>query len=188
MNLRQGMYTARSDSVLIRAPGPQSDEDSCEKLSRQPLIRQLRMSCLNYKIINNLENKKMLITKRSDYAMRICRALQDGKVHNVREICLEENIPKAFAYKILRELEMAELVKSERGNRGGYYLSRPLSELTLYDIVSITEGDMAILHCMKTDCERNPDSMPCKVHKEIERIQNILVSELKKKTIEEILK
>lgn len=129
----------------------------------------------------------MLITRRSDYAMRICRVLHDGKVHNVREICQAEEIPKAFAYKILRELEMADLVKSERGNQGGYYLNRPLSELTLYDVVNITEDDLAILHCMKEECNRNPDSMPCKVHQEIERIQNILIDELKKKTIEEIL-
>ena len=128
----------------------------------------------------------MLITRRSDYAMRICRVLHDGKVHNVREICQAEEIPKAFAYKILRELEMAGLVKSERGNQGGYYLNRPLSELTLYDVVNITEDDLAILHCMKEECNRNPDSMPCKVHQEIERIQNILIDELKKKTIEEI--
>ena len=129
----------------------------------------------------------MLITRRSDYAMRICRVLHDGKVHNVREICQAEEIPKAFAYKILRELEMAGLVKSELGNQGGYYLNRPLSELTLYDVVNITEDDLAILHCMKEECNRNPDSMPCKVHQEIERIQNILIDELKKKTIEEIL-
>ena len=129
----------------------------------------------------------MLITRRSDYAMRICRVLHDGKVHNVREICQAEEIPKAFAYKILRELEMAGLVKSERGNQGGYFLNRPLSELTLYDVVNITEDDLAILHCMKEECNRNPDSMPCKVHQEIERIQNILIDELKKKTIEEIL-
>ena len=129
----------------------------------------------------------MLITRRSDYAMRICRVLHDGKVHNVREICQAEEIPKAFAYKILRELEMAGLVKSERGNQGGYYLNRPLSELTLYDVVNITEDDLAILHCMKEECNRNPDSMPCKVHQEIERIQNILIDELKKKTIEEVL-
>lgn len=102
----------------------------------------------------------MLITRRSDYAMRICRVLKDGKVHNVREICDREDIPKAFAYKILRELEMADLVKSERGNQGGYYLNRPLEELTLYDVVSITEGDLAILHCMKEECERNPSDMP----------------------------
>ena len=29
--------------------------------------------------------KDMLITRRSDYAMRIFRALQDEKVHNVKD-------------------------------------------------------------------------------------------------------
>ena len=130
----------------------------------------------------------MLITRRSDYAMRICRALQDGKVHNVREICEMEDIPKAFAYKILRELEMAELVKSERGNQGGYYLNKTLDELTIYDIVKVTEGELAILHCMKEECGRNTSDMPCKVHKEIARIQAIMVKELKSKTIAEVMK
>lgn len=119
--------------------------------------------------------------------MRICRVLQDGKVHNVREICQKEDIPKAFAYKILRELEMADLVKSERGNQGGYYLNRKMEDLTLYDVVSITEEDLAILHCMKEECERNTSDMPCKVHQEIERIQEILIEELKKKSIADIL-
>lgn len=129
----------------------------------------------------------MLITRRSDYAMRICRVLRDGKVHNVREICQREDIPRAFAYKILRELESADLVNSERGNQGGYYLSRALNELTLYDVVSITEGDLAILHCMKEECERNSNDMPCKVHEEIERIQKLLIEEMKSKTLAEIM-
>lgn len=129
----------------------------------------------------------MLITRRSDYAMRICRVLRDGKVHNVREICEREEIPRAFAYKILRELEAADLVKSERGNQGGYYLNHPLEELTLYDVVSITEGDLAILHCMKAACNKNPDDMPCRMHQEIKRIQTILIDEMKKKTIADIM-
>ena len=129
----------------------------------------------------------MLITRRSDYAMRVFRVLKDGKIHNVREICEKEDIPKAFAYKILRELELADLVKSERGNRGGYLLNGDLDKITLYDVVSITEGDLAILHCMKDECYRNPEGMPCKVHNEIERIQNILIDEMKKKSISEIM-
>ena len=105
----------------------------------------------------------------------------------MREICEKEDIPKAFAYKILRELELADLVKTERGNRGGYLLNGDLDKITLYDVVSITEGDLAILHCMKDECNRNPEGMPCKVHNEIERIQNILIDEMKKKSISEIM-
>lgn len=129
----------------------------------------------------------MIITRRSDYAIRICRALKDGKLHNVREICELEDIPKAFAYKIIREMEMNELVKSERGNQGGYYLNKNLNELTIYDIVSITEEDLAIVHCMKEECGRNTNDLPCKVHHELQRIQEVLEKELKGKTIAQVI-
>ena len=129
----------------------------------------------------------MLVTRRSDYATRIIRVLKDGNIHNVSEMCDLEEIPKAFAYKILRELEAAGLVKSERGNRGGYILNRSLEDITLYDIISITEDDVAILHCMKEECDRNPADMPCKVHKEFARIQTVLMNEMRKKSMAEIL-
>lgn len=130
----------------------------------------------------------MIITRRSDYALRICRALKDGKTHNVREICTEEGIPKAFAYKIIREMEHSGIVKSERGNKGGYYLARPLNELTIYDIVSVTEEDLAIVYCMKEECERNADSAPCRMHGEMKRIQKLMEEEMKKKSLAEILR
>ena len=129
----------------------------------------------------------MLITRRSDYALRICRALKDGKTHNVREICEAEDIPKAFAYKIIREMEQNGVVKSERGNKGGYYLNKKLSALTVYDIVEITEEDLAIVHCMKEECERNTNDLPCKMHVEMERIQQVMEKELKSKTISEVI-
>lgn len=129
----------------------------------------------------------MLITKRSDYALRICRALRDGKIHNVREICEVEDIPKAFAYKIIREMEKNDIVKSERGNKGGYYMAKSLEDLTVYDIVSITEDDVAIVHCIKEECERNKDDLPCKMHHEMERIQGVLEAELKSKSIASVI-
>jgi Rrf2 family protein len=129
----------------------------------------------------------MIITKRSDYALRVCRALRDGKTHNVREICEQEDIPKAFAYEIIRELEQGGIVKSERGKEGGYYLDKKLDDLTVYDIVSLTEEDLAIVHCMKEDCDRNHTLGPCSVHQEIARIQSILETEMRRKSIAEIL-
>ncbi|MGX8774129.1 MAG: RrF2 family transcriptional regulator [Bacillota bacterium] len=129
----------------------------------------------------------MIITKRSDYALRICRALKDGKTHSVREICELEDIPKAFAYKIIRELEQSGIVRSERGKEGGYFLSRKLEELTVYDIISVTEEDLAIVHCMKEDCGRDTDDIPCRMHIELERIQKMLEKELKGKPISDII-
>ncbi len=129
----------------------------------------------------------MLITRRSDYALRICRVLKDGRIHNVTEICRAEQVPKAFAYKILREMEHKDIVRSERGNQGGYYINIPLEELTLYDVVRELDDDMSINHCMRGDCSRNTEEEPCKVHMEIARIQSILEKELRQKSIAEIL-
>ena len=129
----------------------------------------------------------MLITRRSDYALRICRVLADNEIHNVTQICTEEDVPKAFAYKILREMEQRSIVRSVRGNRGGYCLKVPLEKLTLYDIVSMLEDDLAVMHCMKEDCCRNELDAPCKMHMEIQRIQSLLEEELQRKSIAQIL-
>ena len=129
----------------------------------------------------------MLITRRSDYAFRICRVLADGRTHNVRQICEIENIPKAFAYKIIRDMEQNGMVGSERGNKGGYFMKMNLDEVTLYDIISTTEKEISIIHCMDDDCERNTDEVPCTIHYELFRIQNGLERELNSKSIAELL-
>ncbi len=129
----------------------------------------------------------MLITRRSDYALRICRVLKDGKIHNVSEICSREDVPKAFAYKILREMEQKSIVRSERGNRGGYCLKVSLDDITLYDIVMELDDDVSMIHCIKEECPRNSTEEPCRMHQEVCRIQNVLETELRRKSIGEIL-
>ena len=129
----------------------------------------------------------MIITRKSDYALRICRVLQDGKTHNVTEICKKEGVPRAFAYKILRELEQHHTVGSERGNKGGYYLNVSLDDLTIYDIISILEDNVAITHCMNEECDRDRTDKPCMIHKELLRVQNIMEKELKKKKMSQVL-
>lgn len=129
----------------------------------------------------------MLITRRSDYALRICRVLKDGKIHNVTEICRAEDVPKAFAYKILREMEQKSIVHSERGNRGGYCLNVSLEDITLFDIVMELDDDVSMIHCVKEGCPRDTEDEPCRMHEEIVRIQSILITEMQRKTIAQIL-
>ncbi len=51
----------------------------------------------------------MTMTRESDYAVRIMRALSHGSLKTVKEICGEEAIPTQFAYKILKKLSNAGL-------------------------------------------------------------------------------
>ena len=49
----------------------------------------------------------MLITRETDYALRILRALAPGSCLTVGEIAEKESLPHKFTYKIMKKLEKA---------------------------------------------------------------------------------
>ena len=86
----------------------------------------------------------MFITRESDYAMRVIRALMWEPRLSVSEICERESITAPFAYKILKKLQNAGLVEGYRGVHGGYALKRDPEELSLYEIYSAIDPDMSV--------------------------------------------
>ena len=62
----------------------------------------------------------MIITRETDYAIRILRSLADLQLKNIREISDEQMIPRQFAYKISKKLERAGFIEIIRGAQGGY--------------------------------------------------------------------
>lgn len=67
----------------------------------------------------------MMITRESDYAIRIIRALKDGELLPLEQICQRELVPKQFAYKILKKLERSGLVSIRRRRRRMYSEPKP---------------------------------------------------------------
>ena len=132
----------------------------------------------------------MLLTRECDYGIRTIRALGGGEKRTVQAICEEELIPGQYAYKILKKLERAGFVVSIRGREGGYQLTRSLSEITLYDIIIAIDDKLTINECLKEgkDCARNPDDGPCVVHRELDRIQTLMIAEMKRNTVLELVK
>ena len=52
----------------------------------------------------------MLLSRETDYALRILQSLLGGERKSVGEISREELIPQQFAYKIMKKLSNAGLV------------------------------------------------------------------------------
>jgi Rrf2 family protein len=131
----------------------------------------------------------MFLTKECDYGLRIVRALSGGEKSTAEQICAAENIPGQFAYKILKKLERADYLRSSRGRDGGYWLTKSTNDISIYDIVTAIDSNLFINECLRQDhrCIRNPEEEPCNVHIELGRIQDVLVSELRQKTISEIV-
>lgn len=132
----------------------------------------------------------LLITRETDYALRILRVLADGERHTMKPLCQAEEIPQQFAYKIIKKLAKAKIVQSTRGVDGGCRLMVDLEDVSLYDLLEIMEEDCKISACMQAGYECSWDAKRatrCTVHCQLAAIQRKLDQELKKYSLSSIL-
>jgi FeS assembly SUF system regulator len=89
------------------------------------------------------------ISKLTDYACMLLRDLAYCYPQTLSATELSNNLPVQLptARKVLKLLAKSDLVNSSQGKDGGYLLSRPASEISLADLVTAMEGDLAITDC-----------------------------------------
>jgi len=131
----------------------------------------------------------LLITRETDYAIRVVRALHRSGQLSAREIAERENMQQAITYKMLRKLAKAGIVESRRGVEGGYILTRPVDKLYLFDLFHALGEEMLLTECLESgyDCANNQDGS-CAVHMELCRIQKVIEEEMKRMPLAELLK
>ncbi len=74
-----------------------------------------------------------------------------GPPLRIAEIAATEGISPEYAAKLLRRLRLGGLVTSTRGAAGGYRLSRPAEQVTVWEAVRVL--DEAYLPQTRCDCE-----------------------------------
>jgi len=108
----------------------------------------------------------MIYSSACEYAIRAATHLAlryDEELVKVREISESEEIPAPFLASVLQRLVMAGILRSARGPTGGYSLSRPPSEISLYDIREAVDGTADLEGC-GVGLGRCSDDMPCPLH------------------------
>ena len=96
----------------------------------------------------------MKLSTKGRYATRIMLYLAIYSGQNpVRkhEIAAQEKISPDYVEQILMMLRGAGLVKSHRGAKGGFSLSRAAEAITMADILAATEGPLQIAPCSNTE-------------------------------------
>ena len=93
----------------------------------------------------------MLITRETDYALRILRALSRGEKLTAERLHKEEVIPKPFAYKILKKLERAKFVEIIRGAEGGFRPAADFKTVNLLMLVKAMETNRLVGSCVAPD-------------------------------------
>lgn len=92
----------------------------------------------------------MRISAKADYAVRAALELAaaHGKGEPVKgeRLADAQGIPLQFLEHILLELKHARLIQARRGARGGYWLARDPTEITIADVIRAVEGPLANIH------------------------------------------
>lgn len=95
------------------------------------------------------------ISKLTDYATLIlaCLASVSPKTLSAASVAKTCHLTTPTVSKLLKVLADAGLVNAFRGTGGGYQMARPMTEVTIADIVTAIEGRIAITECcVSTNC------------------------------------
>jgi Rrf2 family iron-responsive transcriptional regulator len=100
----------------------------------------------------------MRLTRQTNYAMRILMycAANDGQLSRITEIAAAYSVSELFLFKILQPLVENGLVVTVRGRNGGVRLGRPAAEISLFDVVRVTEENFAMAECFENDAADCP--------------------------------
>lgn len=102
----------------------------------------------------------MKISAKGEYALRAVLQLtlnhHKQEVTSIQEIAQCQNIPIKFLEQILLTLKKSGLVESKRGNAGGYYLVKEPHQITVGEVLRITDGPVMTLACINSPagCKR----------------------------------
>lgn len=96
----------------------------------------------------------MKISTRVRYGLRLVLELAANYGKGpmfLKDIARSQEISEKYLSQIAIDLKMAHLIDGFRGMHGGYVLIKKPSEIKVYDIMVVFEGDLILV-----DCIRNP--------------------------------
>jgi Rrf2 family iron-sulfur cluster assembly transcriptional regulator len=114
----------------------------------------------------------------------------DGTKIGIKKISADLTIPTPFLGKILQNLVKQKILLSTKGPNGGFSLGKKPSEVSLYDIVRIVDGEDFFKNCLigLQPCSTHSESeKPCPVHSQFGPIRAQLLQFYQETTIEGIL-
>ncbi|MDE3195605.1 MAG: Rrf2 family transcriptional regulator [Acidobacteriota bacterium] len=135
------------------------------------------------------------ISKRTQYGLKAMLALgrkyREGPIL-IGTLAKEESIPIKFLEAILLDLKSRGLLESKLGRKGGYYLNRPPSAVTIGSIIRVIEGPLAPLPCASETafkpCEECEDVENCGTRIIMRRVRDAMSEVLDRTTLADLIK
>ncbi len=89
------------------------------------------------------------LSRLADYAVVVMLRLADASaIETSNGIAAAIGIPEPTVAKVLKMLAAAGLAGSLRGARGGYRVARPLSDVSIAEVIAAVDGPIALTSCV----------------------------------------
>ncbi|MCU4174020.1 RrF2 family transcriptional regulator [Carboxylicivirga sp. N1Y90] len=130
-----------------------------------------------------------MLSKSTEYAIRALVFVQlrnwEQKRPGVGEIAKEIEAPEAYTAKILQTLTKNKLLDSIKGRGGGFFFNDNQSNLTLYDVIHVVEGDACFHKCGFGLKQCNNDN-PCPLHENYKVVRDGFFDIVKTETVKSL--
>ena len=133
----------------------------------------------------------MKFSTKTTYGLRalIFLAKQpQGRKTSLATIAQAENISLKYLEIIFAALKKAGLITSVQGSTGGYYLARPASRITVYEVVKVLEKNLTIFHCINEQGQIScSQSCHCGVSLILPKVQAAIIKTLKNLKLKQLI-
>lgn len=95
----------------------------------------------------------MRLSTKGRYGVRLMidlAACKNGKPGVLRNIAERQGVSEKYLWKMIPPLKSAGLIKSVRGAKGGYVLSKSPAAISLKELLSVLEGPLSLAECVDT--------------------------------------
>jgi len=131
----------------------------------------------------------MRLTRQTNYAMRILMycAANTERLSRIPEIAAAYNVSELFLFKILQPLVENGLIETVRGRNGGVRLGRPAEQISLFDVVRVTEESFAMAECFEKDAVECPLVDSCGLNSALREALNAFFEVLARYSIADLV-
>ena len=105
------------------------------------------------------------ISTKGRYALRVLADLaanDNGEYISLKTIADRQQISEKYLEAIISVFSKQGFVKGQRGKGGGYKLAIDPAEITVKDVLTRVEGDLAPVACLEKDADPCPKAADCK--------------------------
>ncbi|MCL2034342.1 MAG: Rrf2 family transcriptional regulator [Oscillospiraceae bacterium] len=132
----------------------------------------------------------MKISTKGRYALRMLLDLaerKDDRFVSLKEIAERQNISKQYLEQIVSLLHTSNFLRANRGKQGGYMLSKAPAEITVAQVLRITEGSLVPVACLEDEENRCDRAGICKTLSVWEGLYELINEYLEGITLQDIL-